>query len=300
VQTTPPLIFRLARKMERRGWRGSSFLIRVAGKAGVLDEPVLFPLGNSIQIEVPVRRVNFDADDIAEYERDFVQQMALAVRAMSEPVTLIDVGADIGLFSLKLIAACSSIRRVIGFEPNPEGFASMKNSFSRLPFEAHAIQKGVADHEGRAKLVCPDYGLDYAANFIESTGDGPIAITTLDALETGGVNLCLKIDVEGGELAVIRGAEKLIRSAPNVVVGLEANPSVVQRTGIDLAECLRLLETWRPFRFFVSETKANIDSSRQVAEQVPGEGVFNLIATSLPDVPALQKIQQSDRRESEL
>jgi FkbM family methyltransferase len=230
---------------------------------------------------VPVRRVNFDSVDIAAYEEDFVQQMAEATRAMGEPVTLIDVGADIGLFSLKLIAACPSIQRVIGFEPNPEGFVHMKNSFSRLPFEARAIPKGVADHDGSARLVRPDYGLDYAANFIEPAGDGPIQITTLDGLGTLGVNLCLKIDVEGGELSVLRGAEKMIRSAPNVVVGLEANPSVVQRTGIDLAECLRLLESWRPFRFFVSETKARIDSARPVAEQVPGEGVFNLIATSL-------------------
>lgn len=288
MQTTPPLIFRLARKMERRGWRGSSFMIRLAGKAGVLDQPVLYPLGNSIHIEVPVHRVNFDADDIAEYEKDFVQQMALAVKAMNGPVTLIDVGADIGLFSLKLIAACPSIKKVIAFEPNPEGFASMKNSFSRLAFEAQAIPKGVADYEGRAKLVLPDYGLDYAANFIQPTGDGPIAITTLDALGTPAANLCLKIDVEGGELAVLRGGEKLIRSAPNVVVGLEANPSVVQRTGIDLAECLRLLETWRPFRFVVSETEARIDPSRPVAGQVPGEGVYNLIATSTDHPPAFR------------
>jgi FkbM family methyltransferase len=292
------LIFRLARKLERRGVRGSSFLIRTLGKAGMLDEPVLFPLGNAIHIEVPVRRVNFDAVDIAAYEEDFVQQMAEATKAMSQPVTLIDVGADIGLFSLKLIAACPSIQKVIGFEPNPEGFAHMKNSFSRLPFEAHAMPKGVADFEGSARLVCPDYGLDYAANFIEPAGDGPIQITTLDGLGISGANLCLKIDVEGGELAVIQGAEKSIRSAPNVVIGLEANPSVVERTGIDLVECLRLLEKWRPFRFFVSETKARIDSTHPVAGQVPGDGVYNLIATSISDPVAVPQMQGVERLKS--
>lgn len=63
----------------------------------------------------------------------------------------------------------------------------------------------------------------------------------------------MKIDVEGGELAAIRGAMRTISQSRTVIVALEAHPSVVRRTGVDPVHCLRLLSSFRPFHYYCSE-----------------------------------------------
>ena len=156
----------------------------------------------------------------------------------------------------------------------------MNKNLEQLPFPTQAIPKGVADFEGRGTLMSPDDGMDFAGNFMQRSGNGAIPITTIDSLPIRNANLCLKIDVEGGELAALKGAEQTIRSANSIVVGLEAHPSVVKRTGIDPVECLRLLESWRQFSFFVSETKQALRTTRPVFAQIPDTKVYNVIGVS--------------------
>ena len=246
----------------------------------MLHRPVVLPINQAIGVEVSLDRLPWDAEDLAVYETAFIEELAAIARKLPSPVTLVDVGADIGLFALKLVSACPAIQRLIAFEPNPEGFAFLKKNLEQLPFSAQAIPKGVADFEGRGTLVIPDDGIDFAANFIQRSDNGAIPITTIDSLSIRNANLCLKIDVEGGELAALKGAEQTIRSANSIVVGLEAHPGVVKRTGIDPVECLRLLESWRQFSFFVSETKQALQTTRAVFAQIPETQVYNVIGVS--------------------
>jgi FkbM family methyltransferase len=279
-RSRPPRLFLLGRRLERRGVHGSSFFLRALKRLGVLHRPVVLPIGKAINVEVLLDRLPWDAEDLAVYENGYIEELASIARTFPSPVTLVDVGADIGLFALKLISACPAIQSLFAFEPNPEGFALLKKNLEQLPFPAQAIPKGVADFEGRGTLVSPDHGMDFAANFMQRSENGKIAMTTMDSLSIRNANLCLKIDVEGGELAVLRGAEQTIRSAHSIVVGLEAHPAVVKRTGVDPVECLRLLQSWRQFSFFVSETKTKLEITRPVFAQIPDTQLYNVIGVS--------------------
>jgi hypothetical protein len=94
----------------------------------------------------------------------------------------------------------------------------------------------VADFVGRSRLVAPAYDRSEHAWYLERDDAGPIEVTTLDALGLqlpAESRLVLKLDLEGGEFAAVRGAQQTLRAASRWLVLLEAHPLVARRTGID-------------------------------------------------------------------
>jgi hypothetical protein len=124
--------------------------------------------------------------------------------------------------------------------------------------------------------------VNHTQYFLQPAVDGPITVTTIDSLaDKISENLALKLDLEGGELAALRGASRTISEAANVVVAIEAHPDVTARTGIDPVECLRFLASLRPFRFSVSETGFPLDPAIPVFEQIAPDQVYNIIAATV-------------------
>ena len=275
--------------MERQGVRGSTKLLRHLKNSGRLDAPVDFHIGPSLKVFVPIGRNFYDRFDLDTYEDDFLETLSTTIRDTPGNTTLIDVGADIGLFSLKLLARSPSIVRVVAFEPNGEGFPWLKMNLDRLQIPTQALNAAAADFEGPGRLEAPDarwsQGVEtnHTQFFLVSDPDGSIKVTQIDSLDiTGKENLVIKIDVEGGELAVLRGATRAITAASHVIVATEAHPSVVARTGVDPLECLRLLSSLRPFRFITGETGVVLNTDKPVFEQLAPDQIYNIIAQSLP------------------
>lgn len=134
----------------------------------------------------------------------------------------IDVGSNVGVYSYKMAQLYS---RVYAFEINPYLTGALTALASK---RLTVIAKGLSSSAGTATLRvplvnhialtgwaslepgnCPD-----ANEYLEKTVD----VTTLDAFDLSAVSL-IKIDVEGHELEVLRGAENtLAASQPLIVV----------------------------------------------------------------------------------
>jgi FkbM family methyltransferase len=67
-------------------------------------------------------------------------------------MTVLDVGANIGLFSLELLRRCEGDARVLAFEPAPESFAHLSRNLRELfpAAPARAVQQAVSDRRGEA------------------------------------------------------------------------------------------------------------------------------------------------------
>ncbi len=161
-------------------------------------------------------------------------------------------------------------------------------NLGRLPFPAEAILKALSNFEGRGDLEIPPADtallskchLDYAVQFLKCSPQGPISVTAIDSLAIPPTeNLVEKLDVEGGELAALRGAVHRVQSAKNVLLAMQAHQRVAHRTRADPAECLRLLSTWRNFTFIATENTRSLDITRPVFDQLPQE-IHNIIAKS--------------------
>jgi FkbM family methyltransferase len=215
-----------------------------------------------------------ELEDVVHYESALIDLFCSRISPMKDAV-LFDCGADIGIFSSAVCARSGAISSVIAFEPNGDAFPYLERNMAALPVSAQALGCAVANFVGTGKLESPGYDRDYTARFLVP-GDGPISVATIDTFRNFGRSIAIKIDVEGGEIDVLRGASETIRSAGTCVIAIEAHPQVAGRTGLDPVECLRYLESIRPFQFSVAETGESVSTDGPVLK--PGQReVHNIV-----------------------
>jgi FkbM family methyltransferase len=250
-----PLLLRLAKTMTRWRIRGGSRLVGIFGQLGMLNVVAQYQLGHGVSFSVPLFRADtcWDKRDVEEYEERLIHSFCRLLEPLFD-VVLFDCGADIGTFSALVCSRTSRITRVIAFEPNPDVAGFMKRNLAQLPISSNAITKAVSCCKGTGRLEVPTYDNSDYARFLVP-GDGPLEVVTIDSLGARGGDVAIKLDVEGGELEVLKGAAETIASARKCVITVEANPRVAVRTKRDPVECLRFLQSLRPFNFLIAETE---------------------------------------------
>jgi FkbM family methyltransferase len=135
----------------------------------------------------------------------------------------VDAGANIGYTASILGARLGSEGRVLCFEPHPQVFASLQNNVSTwennprcAKFELY--QRALGSYDGEATLVTSDkFATNKGTARIgtrekeDSQEELPIEMIQLDTMVMGQHEIgVLKIDVEGGELDVLRGMSQLL------------------------------------------------------------------------------------------
>lgn len=141
----------------------------------------------------------------------------------------LDLGANIGMTALELLEAGAG--RVIAYEP-VAALAARLAALAAPDLEVRA--RALSDRVGRAHIrlsqshnqghtLLDDQVARFPAVFGTDGGTAPevetVATTTLDAeFPEGGAGQLWKIDVEGAEQALLRGAARVLRRAPPRVV----------------------------------------------------------------------------------
>lgn len=275
IVSSEPLLFRFANRLLKANVRGSSRLMKTLAAWGLRDVVVEYPLGK-IRFGIPVGRNHMDGRELLAYESVLMELFCSRLTGMTGTV-LFDCGADIGIFAAVICSRSQAISKVIAFEPS-DAFPYMARNMTLLPVQAQAFELAVSNFVGKGRLESPAYDPGHTARFLRP-GEGPINVTTVDSFKNFGGNVAIKIDVEGGEIEVLRGASETIRCASKCLIAIEAHPLVVERTGQDTVECLRFLESIRPFQFTVAETGKNISTDQPVLK--PGQTiVYNLVCST--------------------
>lgn len=155
-----------------------------------------------------------------------------AARLADHGISLvIDVGANTGQYGSALRR--SGYRgRIVSFEPQPRARALLERSAaSSPPWEVHGC--ALADRRGEAELTVT---VDSQSSsllrpsapfaFMATTGTITVPLRTLDEFELAraGSHVLLKLDVQGYELAVLRGAARTLRATDLVECELSLAP----------------------------------------------------------------------------
>ena len=128
--------------------------------------------------------------------------------------TVVDCGAYIGEFTLYASKAVGPEGKVIAFEPEPALYKKLEANIALNDAKnVILVNKGVWSGEGALKFIGNDK--DGYSFMVADKADGTVSlpVTTLDAaLRHIGVTKVdfIKIDVEGAEMEVIKGAAKTL------------------------------------------------------------------------------------------
>lgn len=137
---------------------------------------------------------------------------------------VLDIGANIGHYTMRLSNLVGPTGRVIAFEPVPETFELVASNAARaLHRNVTLLNVAASDSMSIANMSLPtfDTGLDnyYMAGI--TAGEGRTAVITIpvDHLQISHTISFVKIDVEGHELQTILGMIGLLkRDHPKLVV----------------------------------------------------------------------------------
>lgn len=156
--------------------------------------------------------------------------------------TIVDVGANIGQFAYMANVAWPRLP-IHSFEPDPRSHARLADTFRRFGLAGATFAKAVAASEGTVELhVQPD-----SANSSLLARHRDVAVeritvpcTTLDR-EFGSAftrrSVLLKVDTQGSELDVLRGASALLHHCAAVL--LEASVTPAYEGGVPLPELMQ-------------------------------------------------------------
>lgn len=176
------------------------------------------------------------------YERREVNYFQSACQPGS---IVVDVGANVGLYTAIAGAAVGPSGRVIAVEPDPESLGFLKQTIAANGLtNTTVINAAAAEAVGKARLFKTSANKADNRLYNHKSSDGHADIDTFrldDWLEANGVSKVdlIKIDVQGFEGHVIAGLQKTIARSPRLRILLEFWPLGLKQAGTDPLVFLR-------------------------------------------------------------
>ena len=172
---------------------------------------------------------------------------AFITRHTAPGTVAIDAGAHIGLFTVTMARAVGPQGRVVSFEPTETNARVLERTvaLNGLDGVAQCRREALAAGRGFAEFFVDEHESSNANSLVRHAGTvGAVRVPTVSvddvAAEHPGRISCMKIDVEGTELDVLRGAERtLARDAP--ALALDVHPAQLGAAGGSVAELWDLL-----------------------------------------------------------
>jgi FkbM family methyltransferase len=168
-------------------------------------------------------------------------EIALVQKCSQSTGVLIDVGANIGAYSALLSAICPQAR-IFAFEPSPDTAAVLRlNLRSSEATNVMVESTAVADFDGSSEFVNRSSGSVLNRLTLEPEAGVTISVatTTLDSFAAvHGIDRIdfIKIDVEGAEPLVLRGACRLMREHRIRIGMIEICPANLSKFGFSLSD----------------------------------------------------------------
>jgi FkbM family methyltransferase len=147
------------------------------------------------------------------------------LHALKAGDTFLDVGANNGYFSVLAAGRVGSSGRVLAFEPNPSSYSRLLTNRSLNPELRNitSFRVALSDHSGTARLDTTSE--DDGSASIRKDSSKYVDVPTRSADELIGDSRVdvVKVDVEGHELQVLRGLNRLLDSNPSLTLIVEWN-----------------------------------------------------------------------------
>ena len=166
------------------------------------------------------------------------QEIELVKQQVNLGETVLDIGANIGYYTLMFAKLVGEQGKVFAFEPEPNNFALLKknveiNGYSNVVL----VQKAVSNQNGTTQLyLCEEnQGMHRVYHSVFCNESLDIESLRLDDYFRGYNEKIsfIKIDIEGAEYAAIQGMQNLLRRNREVKILTEFSPAASLESGVD-------------------------------------------------------------------
>ncbi len=234
------------------------------------------------QKEVTVHGFPFLLDPLDSLELSIFRQYepfetSLLTAELRPGMTILDIGANIGYYSLLFSKLVGDSGRVYAFEPAPQNFSLLERNLARNHRRnVIALNQAVGNRSGQSFLYLS--GDNHGDHQAYPSGDErpavPIALGRVDDCVVGLVDL-VKLDIQGFEAHALAGMEATIAANPNLILFTEFWPAGMERAGSDPARFLERLRSFDFEIFFIDEYANRLEPADDAAllrRYAPGVG----------------------------
>jgi len=210
---------------------------------------------------------------VGPLEPGLVMAMKTTIRA---GMTVIDVGANVGTYTLLALRAVGASGKVVSYEPTPRTFAILKDNVQVNGFlETGRIdlrQKAVSDgSRATSQFFIVKDSLTHNSLYREAEVDAgnlevvDVATVALDTdLGTERRIDVVKIDAEGAEPTILHGMRGIIKANPGIAIFIEFAPMHLARAGVTLT---RYLDDIRRLGFEILAVDEPSGALRSISDQ---------------------------------
>ena len=169
---------------------------------------------------------------------------------------VVDLGANIGYFTLLSARLVEPKGRIFSFEPEPKNYNYLKKNIELNNYNhAQPFQKAVSDKNGTTKLFICDYDTGHHTinkqDGIQAYSRGRIVKERSIDIETVALDNFLKertnrvdvikMDVEGAEMLALSGMDRVLKDNKDIKMIVEFFPLLIEKMGSDPKEFIRRL-----------------------------------------------------------
>lgn len=192
-------------------------LLKISLKPGVFSFP-------NVMKSKLILKEKADWDIFIEvYLRD-----AYGKETLKNGFTVVDVGAHVGLYTMLAAEKVGNTGKVIAVEPAPINYKQLQENIAINDFKnVISLEMALSDHIGLEKLyiasrsTCNSFNSDVSSFQKNTPSYVEVKVNTLDYLLKN-LNIkkidILKIDAEGAELQILKGAKETLKNNPNVKI----------------------------------------------------------------------------------
>ena len=238
--------------------------------------------GHTVSVNTSDFGVAFELQASGGYEKE---TMEYCKRALKPGMTFVDVGANIGLFTLVAARAVGPEGHVYAFEPDSGNADLLEKNVRQNGYDnVKIIRKAVSDCSGSCTLFQSGFnpGDHRTYNVSKSRKAVLIESISLDEYFKFGTQIdMIKIDIEGSEESALKGMQRILNDNPHLQMIIECWPSELRAAGTDPLEIFQSLEKREFSLSFIDDaagTIISLDATSCVSESEKKD-VGNILCT---------------------
>ena len=223
------------------------------------------------------------------------EEVALLARLLQPGMTVLDVGANIGLHTVEASAAVGPEGRVIAFEPDPVNCSLLTENCARNECMNVTIEgRAVAAEKGETRLY--QSLVNFGDHRIYDGHDDDryndsfrrdsilVSVTTLDdyvAAHDLRVDF-VKCDIQGAEYQLWRGMQHVLADRPDLQLLMEFWPYGIRKCGDDPATLLGELRNAGFILYSLDGDRLRTRGTDELLAALPDEHFVNLLCAHTP------------------